>query len=256
MTGASSGIGRAIAIAYGEAGASVVVNHLDDPEAAAEVVRKISAADGSAVERGADVSQENDVEALFAEAVERFGSLDILVNNAGLQRDAPVKDMALDDWKQVLDVNLTGQFLCARAAVREFLREDRGARPSRARGKIICISSVHQSIPWAGRANYAASKGGVEMLAKSLAQELAPHGIRVNTLAPGAIKTDINRDAWEDPDAEARLLELIPSGRVGEVEDVARAALWLASDASDYVQGTTLYVDGGMMLYPGFHGRG
>jgi glucose 1-dehydrogenase len=134
----------------------------------------------------------------------------------------------------------------------------RGVRPniSSAAGKIICISSVHQVIPWSGHVNYAASKGGVNMMMRTLGQELAPHKIRVNSIAPGAIKTPINKSAWETPQAQAKLLQLIPAQRIGEVEDIAKAAVWLASDDSDYVNGATLYVDGGMTLYPGFIDNG
>ena len=181
-----------------------------------------------------------------------MGTVDILINNAGLQRDAPFPEMTFENWSTVINVNLTGQFLCARTAVREFLR--RGVVPtvSSSAGKIICMSSVHEVIPWAGHVNYAASKGGIMLMMKSIAQELAPQKIRVNSIAPGAIKTPINRSAWETPEAEKKLLTLIPEGRVGLPEDIARAAVWLASDASDYVVGTTLFVDGGMTLYPGF----
>ena len=255
VTGAESGIGAAIAGALGAAGARAVVNYLSDRDAAEAVLADVEEGGGEGLALQADVSREDEVERLFDGAVERFGTVDILVNNAGIQKDAPFAEMALDDWKAVIDVNLTGQFLCARAAVREFQR--RGRRDvSRALGKIICMSSVHERIPWARRVNYAASKGGVEMMMRSLAQEVAPHGIRVNGIAPGAVKTAINREAWEDPEAEADLLKLIPYGRVGEPGDVAKAAVWLASDDSDYVTGATLYVDGGMALYPGFAGGG
>ena len=189
---------------------------------------------------------------MFAEMLKQFGTIDILVNNAGLQRDSPFVDMTLEKWQTVLSVNLTGQFLCARAAAREFIR--RGPRPevSRALGKIICMSSVHQLIPWAGHADYASSKGGIMQLMESMAQELGPQKIRINSIAPGAIKTPINHSAWATPEAEAQLLKLIPYGRVGLPEDIAKAAVWLASDESDYVHGTTLFVDGGMTLFPGF----
>jgi glucose 1-dehydrogenase len=202
------------------------------------------------------VSQEDEVERLFAEACRAFGTLHVIVANAGLQRDAAAHDLSLADWRTVIDVNLTGQFLCCRAAIREFLR--RGAEPdvSRALGKIICISSVHEVIPWAGHVNYAASKGGVMLMMKSLAQEYAGHRIRINGIAPGAIRTPINRAAWEAPEAEAALLKLIPYGRVGEPEDIAKAAVWLASDESDYVTGASLFVDGGMTLYPEFREGG
>jgi glucose 1-dehydrogenase len=164
--------------------------------------------------------------------------------------------MTLEQWNAVISTNLTGQFLCAREAAREFKR--RGVQPerSKAAGKIICMSSVHEVIPWAGHVNYAASKGGVKMLMQSMAQELAPLKIRVNSLAPGAIKTRINKDAWDTPEDEKKLLELIPYGRIGEADDIGKAAVWLASDESDYVTGTTMFIDGGMTLYPGFADNG
>jgi glucose 1-dehydrogenase len=255
VTGASSGIGRAIAVALGRAGAEVVVNYRAEEDAAAEVVRAIVAEGSRAIAHRADVSREPEVEGLFARAVDELGTVDILVNNAGLQRDASFHEMTLEQWNTVIAVNLTGQFLCARAAVREFRR--RGPRPlvSRALGKIICISSVHEVIPWARHANYAASKGGVMLMMKSLAQEVAPLKIRVNSISPGAIRTPINRPAWETPSACEALLRLIPYRRIGEPEDIGRAAVWVASDESDYVTGTSLYVDGGMTLYPEFaHG--
>jgi glucose 1-dehydrogenase len=252
VTGGSSGIGEACAIALGAAGAAVAVNYRSQPEEAERVVERIRSNGSEAIALRGDVSRENEVQEMFAAMVERFGTVDILINNAGLQRDAPFHEMTLEQWNTVLSVNLTGQFLCAREAVREFLR--RGVVPSvsSAAGKIICMSSVHEVIPWAGHVNYAASKGGIMLMMKSIAQELAPKKIRVNGIAPGAIKTPINRAAWETQEAEKKLLALIPEGRIGLPEDVARAAVWLASDASDYVIGTTLFVDGGMTLYPGF----
>jgi glucose 1-dehydrogenase len=256
VTGSSSGIGAAIARGLAEAGAAVAVNYGRDSAAAQAVVSDILALGGDAFAWGADVSQESEVEAMFAAAIGRFGSLDIVVNNAGLQRDAALDEMSLHDWDRVIAVNLTGQFLCSRAAVREFLRRGIDRNRSRATGKIICISSVHDRIPWAGHANYAASKGGVMLLMQTMAQELAVHRIRVNSISPGAIKTPINSSAWNTPEAEAGLLKLIPYGRVGEPRDIANAAVWLASDASDYVTGATLYVDGGMTLYPGFEKGG
>ena len=256
VTGASSGIGRAVALGLAAAGASVVVNYVGDADAAAAVAAEIEMAGGASIPVREDVSREAEAQALFRAAIAAFGTVHILVNNAGLQRDAPIEEMTLADWDRVIGVNLTGQFLCAREAVREFKR--RGLQPelSRALGKIICMSSVHEVIPWAGHANYAASKGGVALLMKTLAQELAPRRIRVNSIAPGAIRTPINRPAWETPEALERLLRLIPSKRIGEPEDIAEAAVWLASDASDYVNGTTLFVDGGMTLYPGFEDNG
>jgi glucose 1-dehydrogenase len=252
ITGANSGIGEACALALGAAGADVVINYVSCPEEAERVVKSIRQNGSRAIAVQADVSQEDQVQAMFAEMLKAFGTIDILVNNAGLQRDSRFQDMTLQQWNTVIAINLTGQFLCAREAVREFLR--RGVVPgvSTAAGKIICMSSVHEVIPWGGHVNYAASKGGIMQLMKSMAQELAPKRIRVNSIAPGAVKTPINRAAWETPEAEAELLKLIPESRIGLPEDIARAAVWLASDASDYVTGTTLFVDGGMTLYPGF----
>jgi len=256
VTGANSGIGLGVAIALGRAGADVVVNYVDGDETADAVVAEIEKAGVKAFKCRADVSKEDDVAEMFALAVKQFGTVDILVANAGFQRDSAFKDMSLDDWNAVLSVNLTGQFLCARAAVREFLRRGPVPSVSSATGKIIHMSSVHQEIPWAGHANYATSKGGIKMLMESLAQEVAPHRIRVNGIAPGAIRTPINTAAWKTKEAYDALMTLVPYGRIGEPEDIARAAVWLASDDSDYVVGTTLFVDGGMTLFPGFATNG
>jgi glucose 1-dehydrogenase len=258
VTGASRGIGRACAKALAAAGATVIVNHLPrgrSTEAAEAVVREIEADGGKALALPADVSDETQVEQMFAAALERVGGVDIAVANAGIEAPAPAAGMTLADWRRVIDVNLTGAFLTARAALRGFTAPGRKPKGS-ALGNIVFISSVHQLIPWAGEANYAASKGGVMQLMRSLAQELAPQRIRVNAVAPGAIRTDINRDAWETPEAEKRLLTLIPYGRVGLPEDVARAVAWLACDDSDYVTGATLFVDGGMSLFPAFRDNG
>ncbi|MCW5924554.1 MAG: SDR family oxidoreductase [Saprospiraceae bacterium] len=256
VTGANSGIGRAVAMSMARDGANVVVNYVFGDEAAQQVVDEIAQMGGTAIAYKADVSKEDQVMAMFQETIATFGTVDILVKNAGLQRDAAFHNMSLKDWQFVLDVNLTGQFLCAREAIREFLR--RGPRPdvSVALGKIICMSSVHEVIPWGGHVNYAASKGGVMLMMKSLAQEYGPMKIRINSVGPGAIKTPINRPAWETPEAEAKLLELIPYQRVGETSDIGAAAVWLASDESDYIHGTTIFVDGGMTLYPGFTENG
>jgi glucose 1-dehydrogenase len=252
VTGANSGIGKATAIGLGRAGADVVVNYVADREAAEQVVKEITSFGVRAAAYEADVSREDEVVGMVDRMVQEFGTIDILVANAGLQRDAPFTEMTLAQWQKVLDVNLTGQFLCAREATKEFLRRGVVPEVSSAAGKIICMSSVHQLIPWAGHVNYASSKGGVQMMMETLAQELAPQKIRVNAVAPGAIKTPINRSAWETPQAQEDLLRLIPYKRIGEPQDIAHAVVGLASDLMDYVVGTTLYVDGGMTLFPGF----
>jgi glucose 1-dehydrogenase len=255
VTGASSGIGEGIARALAAAGAAVVVNYATNPDAGARVVEAIKAGGGEAHAIRADVAREVEVEAMFAEMLSAWGRIDILVSNAGLQRDAALVDMTLEQWNTVLGVNLTGTFLCTRAAARAMIRQGVVAGVSAAAGKILCISSVHEVIPWAGHANYAASKGGMKMFMQTVAQELAPHRIRVNAIAPGAIQTPINRAAWETPAARQSLLKLIPYGRIGAPEDIGRAAAWLVSDAADYVHGQSLFVDGGMALYPEFaHG--
>jgi glucose 1-dehydrogenase len=256
VTGASSGIGRGIAIGLGHAGCDVVVNYNRDTAEAEAIVADIRRAGANAIAHRCDVSDEAGVEAMFARMYAEFGTIDILVNNAGLQQDAPLETMTLEQWNRVIAVNLTGQFLCARAAVREFKRRGVRQEVSCAAGKILCISSVHDVIPWAGHVNYAASKGGVSLLMKSIAQEVAPHRIRVNAISPGAIRTPINMAAWGTAEAYADLMRLVPYKRIGEVDDIARAAVWLASDESDYVTGATLYIDGGMTLYPGFETGG
>jgi glucose 1-dehydrogenase len=256
VTGANSGIGEAVAKGMAAAGASVAVNYVANEADAYRVVQDIEGAGGKAIAVHADVSQEDQVKAMFRKMFAAYGSIDILVNNAGLQRDAAFQDMTLEQWNFVISVNLTGQFLCAREAAREFIRRGVAPELSAAAGKIICMSSVHQAIPWSRHANYAASKGGVMMLMQTMAQELAAYHIRVNSIAPGAVKTPINRSAWETPAAEQKLLQLIPYDRIGLPVDIAKAAVWLASDQADYITGTTLFVDGGMMLYPGFRTGG
>ncbi|MFI8665145.1 SDR family oxidoreductase [Qipengyuania sp. NPDC077410] len=256
VTGASSGIGEGIARALAAAGASIIVNYRSDRESAERIASEIRETGGRAEPVQADVSKPEDCEKLFDAADRLFGGVDIVVANAGIQRDAAFTDLSLEDWRKVIDVNLTGQFLCAQEAIRRFRQQGIDRDRSPALGKVIFTNSVHQEIPWAGHANYATAKGGLKLLMETMAQELACEKIRVNAIAPGAIKTDINRDAWEDEEARRKLLELIPYQRIGEPEDVGQAAVWLASDASDYVVGTTLFVDGGMMLYPGFRKGG
>ena len=256
VTGANSGIGLAVAVALGQAGADVVVNYVRGDEAAQEVVNTIKKNGTNAMAIMADVSKEDQVQAMFKKMIGEFGTIDILVNNAGLQQDANIDEMTLQQWNTVISINLTGQWLCAREAVREFKK--RGVKPevSVAAGKIICMSSVHDVIPWAGHVNYAASKGGVMMMMKSLAQELAPYRIRVNSVCPGAIRTPINTQAWETPEALRGLMKLVPYNRIGDPVDIGGVCVFLSSDLADYIIGTNIYVDGGMTLYPGFEGGG
>jgi len=256
VTGANSGIGKGVALALANDGAKVVVNYVTHPEDAQEVVKEIEGNGGIAIALQADVSKEDQVEAMFAEMCKVFGTIDILVANAGIQKDSNFEDMSLEDWNMVLSINLTGQFLCARAAVREFIKRGMVKERSIALGKIICMSSVHQVIPWGGHVNYATSKGGINMMMKSMAQELAPKKIRVNSIGPGAIETNINKGAWSTQPALDRLLTLIPYGRIGMPADIGKLAVWLASDESDYITGTTVFIDGGMTLYPGFSTNG
>ncbi len=256
VTGANSGIGRAVAIALGHAGADVVVNYVVNGEEADAVCQEIERCGSRSLAIQADVSSEEQVLSMFSRAIETFGTIDILVNNAGIQRDAPFEEMTLEQWRQVIEVNLTGQFLCAREAIREFKKRGVNSKVSCSAGKIICMSSVHEIVPWAGHVNYAASKGGVMLMMKSIAQEVAPYRIRVNSIGPGAIRTPINRPAWETEAAYDKLMKLVPYKRIGEPEDIARAAVWLASDEADYINGTTLFIDGGMTLYPGFTENG
>lgn len=252
VTGASSGIGKAVAIALGNAGADVAVNYVGGEAPALEVVNTIKSAGRRAIAVQCDVSKADQVEAMFQRTIKELGTVHILINNAGLQKDAPIDEMTLDQWNLVIGVNLTGQFLCAREAVKEFKRRGVVKNVSVAAGKIICISSVHEVIPWSGHVNYAASKGGVMLMMKSIAQEVAPHRIRVNSVCPGAIRTPINTSAWNTPEAYASLMTLIPYKRIGEPEDIGRVTAFIASDMADYINGTSIFVDGGMCLYPGF----
>lgn len=256
VTGASSGIGETVALAFADAGASVIVNYRSSRDAAERIAGDIRRGGGNAVAVQGDISKPEDCRRLFEAARQELGGIDVVAANAGLQRDAAFADMTLEDWQEVIDVNLTGQFLCAQEAVRCFRRQGLDPKRSPALGKIIFTSSVHQMIPWAGHVNYAAAKGGLKLLMESMAQELAAEKIRVNAIAPGAIKTAINQDAWDSEDARQRLLRLIPYGRIGAPQDIGKAAVWLASDESDYVVGATLFVDGGMALYPAFREGG
>ena len=254
VTGASSGIGQGVAIELGKAGCDVLVNYGHHDEGAKEAVKQIEAAGSKAIAFQADVSQEDQIIKMFDAMKEAFGGVDILINNAGLQRDHPIEEMTLDEWNKVIGVNLTGQFLAAREAIKAFRKQGLGI--SCALGKIVCISSVHEIVPWSGHVNYASSKGGIHMMMQTLAQEVAPEKIRVNSIGPGAIRTKINTAAWDTPEAYQDLMKLIPYDRIGEPEDIARTVVWLVSDYADYINGVTLFVDGGMTLFPGFRTGG
>jgi glucose 1-dehydrogenase len=256
VTGANSGIGKAIALELGRAGADVVVNYVIGDDTAEQVAEEIEQAGSRSFIHKADISKEDQVQEMFKTACGKFGTIDILINNAGIQRDAPIERMTLQQWNAVIDVNLTGQFLCAREAIREFKRRGIKKEVSVAAGKIIFISSVHEIIPWAGHVNYAASKGGVCLLMKSIAQEVADIGIRVMSICPGAIRTPINTAVWNTSEAYDQLMALIPYKRIGEPEDIGKATVWLASDQADYITGVSLFIDGGMTLYPGFESGG
>ena len=262
VTGSSSGIGKACAIYFGGLGANVVVNYHSDEDGANDSLEKIKAGGGDGIIVQADVSKEEDVISMLEQTIKKFGRLDVMVSNAGLQVDSPFLEMTTQQWQKVIDVNLTGQFICIREAAKQFVKQSpkvnkgKAVNTGLAIGKIVMMSSVHDVIPWAGRVNYAASKGGVSMMMKSVSQELAPYKIRVNSISPGAIKTAINKAVWSKQESLNDLMDLIPYRRIGTPEDVAKAVAWLASDESDYVNGETLYIDGGMTLYPEFADNG
>jgi glucose 1-dehydrogenase len=245
VTGADSGIGREVSYELAAHGAAVAINYLEQPAEAQWMVGQIEAAGGQAVAVPMDVSRESDVQRAFAAAKDALGGVHLLVNNAGIESPFHLLDMPLQAWQSVLDVNLTGVFLCAREAARMM-------RDAKSPGTIVNISSVHEQIAWERFSHYCASKSGVRLFAQSIAKELAPLGIRVVSVAPGAIDTPINRSVLEDPKESAEVLAEIPLGRWGHVGDVARAVAWLASEQAAYVTGATLFVDGGMALYPRF----
>ncbi|MYV16134.1 glucose-1-dehydrogenase [Furfurilactobacillus milii] len=250
VTGGSKGIGQAIAKRFGEEHMSVVINYRSDKTGADEAVKLIEENGGQAVAVQADISEEDGATALLNAALNNFGTLDVWVNNAGMENRVATNEMPLSDWQRVLNINLTGVFLGSRAALDYFVKNDK-------KGNIINMSSVHEQIPWPGFAHYAASKGGVKLFNETIAMEYANRGVRVNAIGPGAINTPINAAKFADPQQMKDTLEMVPMKRIGDPEDVAAAAAWLASDQSSYVTGVTLFVDGGMTLYPSFqNGKG
>jgi len=246
VTGASSGIGKATALRLAAEGASVCVNHYSDGERADAdaVVAAVRAQGRDAFAQQADVASEPAVVAMVRAAVERFGGLDVLVNNAGIEKQAPLTEMSLDLWNAVLTTNLTGTFLCIREAAKVMVGQGGGV--------IVNMSSVHEFIPWPGFAHYCASKGGMKLLMQTAARELAPSGVRVLNIAPGAIATPINASVLDDPEAKHAVEEEIPLGRFGRPEEIAAAVAWAASNEAGYATGTTLIIDGGMSTYPRF----
>ncbi len=242
VTGAATGIGRAIALRFGASGANVVVDHRNQPEDADAVVTQIARGGAKAIAVSADITDENAVEGLVQRAVGEYGGLDILVNNAGIEETRLMVDTPLAVWERILRVNLTGTFLCTRAAARAMIAR---GRP----GRIVNISSVHEDVAFPGNAAYAASKGGIRMFMRTIALELAEHGITVNDVAPGAIATPINASVRTNAEEQKQLLAEIPLGRVGDPDEIAALCAYLASDAAGYVTGSTFVIDGGLTRY-------
>lgn len=239
VTGANSGIGRAIATRFAVEGAHVAVNHLQGGHRAEDAAAEVASFATSSMAVAGDVSKREDVERMVGEVVARFGRLDIAVNNAGIEIKKPFLEVTDEEWNRVIAVNLYGVFLVSQAAARQMAKQGGG-------GKLVNISSVHEDIPFPEYAAYCAAKGGVRMLMRNLAMELAPLKINVNNIAPGAIATPINQAVLEDPQAKRNAVSEIPWGRFGKPEEVAAVAVFLASEEAEYVTGSTYYVDGGL----------
>jgi glucose 1-dehydrogenase len=244
VTGAGTGIGQAIALAFAQEGAAVVVDYVGNPSTSADTISKISAVGGKSLGVAADISQPADVNALIQKTVAAFGKLDIFVNNAGIEKKFPFVDYPLDEWLKIMAVNLTGPFLCCQAAAKQMISQGKG-------GRIINISSIHEDLPMPTNAPYCASKGGLRMLMRTIAVELAPHQITVNNIGPGAIYTPIDKDVESDAKLNDQILAEIPMGRWGKPEEVAQLAVYLASDDAAYVTGSTHFIDGGMLRNAG-----
>jgi glucose 1-dehydrogenase len=244
VTGAGTGIGQAIALAFAEAGASVVVDYVGNASVSEDTISKINAMGKKSLGVAADISLPDEVNDLIQKTVATFGKLDIFVNNAGIEKKIPFVDYPLDEWLKIMAINLTGPFLCSQAAATQMIKQGNG-------GRIINISSIHEDLPMPTNAPYCASKGGLRMLMRTIAVELAPHQITVNNIGPGAIYTPIDRDVESDPRLNNQILEEIPMGRWGKPEEVAQLAVYLASDAAAYVTGSTHFIDGGMLRNAG-----
>ncbi|KOO44270.1 glucose 1-dehydrogenase [Priestia koreensis] len=250
ITGASKGIGRAMAVRFGKEQAKVVINYRSNEDEAKEVLKEVEQAGGEGYIVHGDVSKEEDVKNLVKSAIEKFGTLDVMINNAGLENPVASHEMPLEDWNRVITINLTGAFLGSREAIKYFVEND-------IKGTVINMSSVHEMIPWPLFVHYAASKGGMKLMTETLALEYAPKGIRVNNIGPGAIDTPINAEKFNDPEQRADVESMIPMGYIGKPEEIAAVAAWLASSEASYVTGITLFADGGMTQYPSFQaGRG
>jgi len=250
ITGASTGLGRAMAIRFGQEGANVIINYFEGEEEALAVKKEVDEAGGQGAIVQGDVTKEQDVINLVQTAVQQFGKLDIMINNAGIENPVPSHEMTLENWEKVIGTNLTGAFLGSREAIKYFVDHN-------IKGNVINMSSVHEMIPWPTFVHYAASKGGVKLMTETLALEYAPKGIRVNNIGPGAINTPINAEKFADPAKRKDVESMIPLGYIGKPEQIAAVAAWLASDESSYVTGITLFADGGMTKYPAFQaGRG
>jgi glucose 1-dehydrogenase len=244
ITGSATGIGKAIAVELSAQGANVVINYIGSSDAALHLADELGRGSSHAIAVEGDVSKAEDVRRLIRETVNTFGTIDLLVNNAGIEKRTPFLDIPLEDWNRIIEVDLTGPFLCAQAAAREMVKKG-------TRGVIINISSVHEEIPFPGNTAYCAAKGGLRMLCRNLALELAPHGIRIVNVGPGAIDTPINEKTLQDPEKKQKLKQQIPLNRIGTPEEVARVVAYLASDHASYVTGTTVFIDGGLMHQAG-----
>lgn len=247
ITGAATGLGKAMALRFGKEKAKIVINYRNPDRNVNDMIKEIEQSGGQAIAVQGDVTVEEDMKNLIREATEQFGTLDVMINNAGVENEVPSHELTLNDWNHVINTNLTGAFLGCREAISYMLKHN-------IQGSILNMSSVHEIIPWPHFVHYAASKGGMKLMTETLALEYAPKRIRVNNIGPGAINTPINAEKFEDPILRQGVIDMIPMGYIGEPEEIAAVAAWLASSEASYVTGITLYADGGMTKYPSFQG--